>query len=152
MTTTTAPAPPPRSPTARRHSTATMTLARTMYADGEGWTPNEIAAYLLQHGTPVAANTVRRWVHPDYARRSDAKRYAKRCPAPRPDRDAEPMERALALRNTYGLPYPALAVILREYHGVHISAEALRHKLVKAGAARDLRKARAIGEQRAARQ
>lgn len=55
---------PGRDPRTRRHSTATVLLARRMYADGEGWTPTEIVRYLEAQGTPVALMTIRRWVVP----------------------------------------------------------------------------------------
>ncbi len=142
---TTTPAPPPRSPTARRHSTATMALARTMYADGEGWTPNEIAAYLLRRGTPVAPNTVRRWVYPDHAQRCDAKRNATRYPAAHPEveSDHDRMLRVGLTLRARGMPYRGVAIALAVCEGIEVDPDALRLTLRAHGAPRDETRVRA---------
>ncbi len=77
------PAPPERHPRARKHTTATMTTAIAMYADGEGWTPREIAGYFANHGTLVSVERIKEWVVPgleeyrrDYRRDWRAKRRA----------------------------------------------------------------------------
>ncbi len=38
-----------------------------MYADGEGWTPTEIARYFAGHGTLVSIERIREWVVPGLA-------------------------------------------------------------------------------------
>lgn len=153
--------PPPglRARPKMNHSPATMNAARAMHE--AGWTPTEIARYFAQQGNPVPMTTVRSWVLPP--KRSDAYReqmaaHARKIRAAQrqsaaPEHRAptdDPLAQALRLRIGDDLSYHALTVVLREYHGVTMSAERLRYHLTRMGAPRNPNKARATTREQTA--
>lgn len=143
-------APPPRPNTTRRHSTKTIALAREMYGDGDAWTPGEIQRYLARQGIDVAVTTVRRWVRPGVRERQNENnrmfklRAKMRSEAPpvKPLGDRELDRRMLDLRDA-GLAYSAIAVVVGVYHGAELTEDQVRYRLLKLGAAKNPRKARA---------
>jgi hypothetical protein len=131
----------PLSRAAVKHTTATMATAQAMYADGQGWTPTQIARYLLAHGTPVSVTTIRRWVDPEWAERRRAQQRKPSSKQPSDERAA--LRKILHLRTEHGVSYSALSVILREYHGVELDENRIRHWMTRHGAERNPNKARA---------
>src|ERR671917_2241098 len=120
MSTQPIPAAPPRPPGHRaRYSTAVVKLARTMYGDGDSWTPTQIKRYLNEQGHPVCLKTVRTWVVPgvaeDYQRHNNLyyQRRKRRAGAPA----LTPLQRMRQLRDA-GLTFSGIAVILRVDWGV----------------------------------
>lgn len=115
------PQPPPRPRTSRRHTTATMRLARTMYGDGDSWSPTQIAAYLADRGILVHPNTVRLWVIPSLA---EQHRVRRRKPASK----TSVLGRVCQLREA-GLSYTAIAALLRLDLGLEVNADHVRADL-----------------------
>ncbi len=118
-------------PTGRRHNTATMSRARTMYGDGDMWTPTQIAGYLTARGNPVSVQTVREWVIPGLAETRRAQQNAKKA-ARRAARAApEPTPRLDRMRElrAAGLSMAGIAIVLRVDEGIHLSGDNVRYAL-----------------------
>lgn len=100
----------------REHTTATIVLARTMYAGGEGWTFTEICRYLAERDIIVTRTTVRRWVDPEYAehRREMNRQWRRR----KSERSALDVMRGL---HADGMSCPAIAIVMRRYHGLSLN-------------------------------
>jgi hypothetical protein len=144
-----------------------MAMARTLYAEGKGWTPTEIVRLFAKEGLVVHVNTVREWVTPNQAeQRRQWQRQAhaasktdvvdpQPCAQPRsdwtPEKEARLLQRGLALRaTTPPVPYTAISVVFARYENAKIGPDALRGWLTANGAARDERKARDLAALKAA--
>ena len=118
-------------PTGRRHNTITMHRARTMYGDGDVWTPTQIANYLTARGTPVSVQTVREWVIPGLAetrrQRQNASKAAARAGVARP-KPTPLLDRMRELRAA-GVSLANIAAVLRVDEGVHLSGDNVRYAL-----------------------
>lgn len=131
------PPAPPLPARSRRHTTATMRLARLMYDDGDSWTPTQIVRYLAEQGVSVSLNTVRVWVIPGVAdeqraqnRRAYARRQA-RATGPSPDAGRAPqplLDRMRQLRAA-GMPFASVATLIRVDWGIDLNAEQVRYYL-----------------------
>ncbi len=124
-------APPKRDPRVRRHTMETVRLARTMYADGEGWTPTEIARYLTDHGTSVSVMTVRTWVVPGEAeqqREANRRSYHRRKATMRARSRTPVLDRMRELQKA-GLTMPAIAKLLALDYGLALSDGQVRYYL-----------------------
>lgn len=116
-----------QAPWQRRHTMATVTLARTMYGDGEGWTPTEIMRYLHEQGIDVSMQTVRRWVIPGEDERRKAEAAARRA-RKRRNANGPLLERMRELRGA-GLTFTAVAKVIDLDYGVTITTEQCRYCL-----------------------
>lgn len=128
----------------RQHTSSMMVLARSMYGDGDAWTPTQIAGYLTGQGTPVDRITVRRWVDPVFA---EQRRREQRAAARRRRtrvRSGPLLTRMRDLRSA-GMPFASIAIVLRVDWGVDLTPDGVRYymrkgrepKLPKRRAARD---------------
>lgn len=124
-------------PWQRRHTMATVTLARTMYGDGEGWTPTEIMRYLREQGTDVSMQTIRRWVIPGEDEKCKAEAAARR---ERKRRNASgPLLARMQQLHKAGLSFTAIAVLVDLDYGVKITSEQARYCVRHNRDPRDLR-------------
>lgn len=112
-----------------RHTAATMTLARTMYGDGDSWTIAQITRYLSSIGKPVAANTVRLWVVPGAAEAHNAEQRARRArrAAARP-KPTPILDRMRELRAA-GVSMSGIAAVLRVDLGLSLTGDHVRYAL-----------------------
>jgi hypothetical protein len=111
-----------------RHTTGTMLLARTMYGDGDAWSPTEIVRYLAEQGVIVDRVTVLRWVDPGFAER---RRREQRDAAKRRRARVAPtlvLDRMRELRSA-GLSFSGIAVVVRLDWGVDLSGDQVRYYL-----------------------
>lgn len=138
----TPPAAPRQDPRRRRHSAKTVATAQRMYGDGDSWTPGQIAEYLTRNGTPVAKDTVYRWVVPGYRQRLYRKRAARQAADARrrraeaaaaPGDDDRTLDDALLQLRGRGLSYSALVVVAELYHGALLTEDQARYRLRKLG-------------------
>lgn len=123
---------PARDPRLRRHSSATVALARRMYADGDGWTPTEIVRYLTERGTPVALSTVRTWVVPGMAevqRAANMASYRRRRKTQPPDVEgsATPILDRMQELHAVGVSYSGIARVVGLDHGVPLTPDLVRY-------------------------
>lgn len=123
MTAATAPAG------SRRHTTAVMRLARTMYADGDAFTITEIAGYLAANGDPVSRATVKRWVDDEWAQeRREQQRQSIKA---RRARGRTPVLDRMRELRAGGLSFTSIAVVLRVDMGLELSTDAVRYYMRK---------------------
>jgi hypothetical protein len=123
-----------------------VTLARTMYGDGDSWTIWQIRNYLREkHGyTTLSENTVRWWVRPNEAEhyrqqnlaRQRARAAKRKVTAAASAPDSVPvldtpttrLRRLRALRGA-GLTFTAISKVFELDTGVHLTPEQLRQLL-----------------------
>lgn len=125
--------PPTKDPRQRRHSTATMALARRMYGDGDSWTPTQIVRYLAEvKSIDVSLNTIRLWVIPGMADEHRARNIAShrrrrttRKPTPAPS-STPILDRMLKLRDAR-LPFTSIAKVLNLDYNLHLTPEQTRY-------------------------
>lgn len=122
--------PPPRSRKKVQHSTATMQLARTMYAGG--WTPTQIRRYLvnLMEGGAPSLSTVRTWVVPGLAeeRLQWKREYQRRYRAEgRPSRT--PLLDRMRQLQEAGATQASIAAAIGLYEGVPLTEGQVRYYL-----------------------
>lgn len=115
-----------------RHTSGTVALAKTMYGNGDAWTPTEIARYLAEQGTPASVVTIRRWVDPNFAeRRRIAQRAAARARRGAPVVSQTPMLDRMRELRAGGVFFSQIAVVLRIDHGLKMSEGQVRYYLRK---------------------
>jgi hypothetical protein len=144
------PSAPPRNPRSRRYPVSVMMLAKSMYADGDSWTPTQIRDYLRTHVDGcegISENTIRFWVVPGeadqhrranlaryHARQAKAKAAANAAPPPPPvaeqilDTPRKRLRRLRALREA-GLTYTAISKVFELDTGVYLDPNQLRQLL-----------------------
>ena len=134
----TVPDPPARDPRQRRHAASTVKLARTMYSDGEAWTPSQIRRYLRDvRGIDVSLTTVKTWVVPGAAenqQRANLASYHRRrngTTGPPGRKAGALLPRMRALREI-GVAYSGIAKVIQLDHGVRLTEDQVRYYL-KAG-------------------
>lgn len=132
----TLPAPPPLDHRKRKHSMATVRLARKLYGDGDAWTPSQIRDYLAEQGIRVHRNTVALWVVPgldEHHRRQNNDSYRRRrAGQPRLKRSETPLlDRMLEMRAA-GLSFTAVANMMRLDYGLDMTTDTARY-YVRAG-------------------
>jgi hypothetical protein len=116
------------------HSSATLSLARIMYGDGESWTPTQIARYLAEQGIRVHPQTVRRWVVPGVAearresQRLEARERRARARARGSRAEFRVLDRMRQLRDA-GMACAAIAIVIRLDEGVALTREQVRYYL-----------------------
>jgi hypothetical protein len=115
---------------ARRHTSSMMVLARSMYGDGDAWTPTQIAGYLTAQGTPMDRITVRRWVDPVFAeqRRREQRDAARRR---RTRVRTGPLLTRMRDLRCAGMPFSSIAIVLRVDWGVDLTPDAVRYYIRK---------------------
>jgi hypothetical protein len=115
-----------------RHTSGTVALAKTMYGDGDAWTPTQIARYLAEQGTPASVVTIRRWVDPDYAeRRRIAQRAEARARRGAPVVSDTPMLDRMRQLRAGGVFFSQIALVLRIDHGLKLTEGQVRYYLRK---------------------
>ena len=125
--------PPQADPRTRRHSTATMLLARTMYAGGDAWSPTQIRRYLIEQMGETRApsvGTIRTWVVPgerEAQARVNARSHARRLAREMPS-DTPLLDRMRQLREA-GATQASIAAVIKVDEGVVLSAEQVRYYL-----------------------
>lgn len=143
------PAPPPRDRRQTRYPLSLIVEARELAE--AGWTPTQIRRFFEQsHGVRPALSSVRGWVDEGWREsqvRWNRRSYERRTrgvavtPLRAPRSEAE--ARMIELRNTHGLSYQAISVVLRVYHGVEWGPEKVRYICTRhLGAEKNPRKAR----------
>jgi hypothetical protein len=167
------PPPPPRDRRQRRHTMATVRLARRLYGDGDSWTPTQIRRLLADQGIDVALVTVRCWVVPGFAeehRHQNAEGYRRRnhrdatepaqpkaeaeaeaCPAidgeaVGPMTETQADERMLLLRDR-GLTYSAISAVMALYHDYIVAEHQARYRLLRLGVPKMEAKSQAMRRQ-----
>ncbi len=161
--TITGPEPPAaiRARRRQRHSPAVVAEARKLYAEGEGYTPTEIARHFASAGTVVHVNTIREWVtdQDTYRRSWQRQAHAAALAARRPEsragwsanKTAQLLRLGLEFRAaTPPVPYTAISVVFAHYENAKMSPDAIRAWLTANGAARDERKVRDLAAMKAA--
>lgn len=107
---------PPAPGRGRRHNSATVAKARTMYASG--WTPHEIQKALERQGVNVSFATVKAWVDDEYRRRrnrvtaEDQRRWR--------DVAGDHVRKRMVELADAGLTPKAISVVVETYHGREI--------------------------------
>lgn len=133
---TTIPQPPARSTKQTRYPLAMVSVARTMYGDGDTWTPTQIMRYLRsEYDAPtLCIETIREWVIPgfdEYRRAQQREAHRKRMgsrtkPTPELAAASERWARLVALRDE-GMSYRSLSVVVKVDYGIAIDQEVIRY-------------------------